>query len=110
MTRQDRRRDSSPIASETCLHDPGGLHACWVVRDDGSWWPWLLSPAGCDHNPCRCGCACRHCAPHEQLGYYPLFGLDLCGEPTTTGEPCRRWVGCADPCWQHRRPVPTTAA
>lgn len=85
MSHHDRRPASAPIATETCLHDPGGLHACWVVEDDGSWWPWLLSPNGCDHDPCRCGCPCPRCAPHEQLGAYPLPDLNLCGQPTTRG-------------------------
>jgi hypothetical protein len=99
MTHPNPNRPTAPHVSETCLGDPSGWHACWTVEDTGRWWPWLLRPDAASD----AGCSCVRCAPHEQLGMYPLPGLALCGAPTQHGAPCSRYVGGRGPCWQHQR-------
>lgn len=75
-----------------------------LVQHPGAPWMWLLSPTDGE-----VGCACRECAPHEQLGPLPakyaeqVGAAPRCGRATRSGSPCRRTVrkyGAA--CAQHR--------
>jgi hypothetical protein len=94
---------------ELCLGD--GWHAGTGVNDDGTVWPWLVSP---EPDPAN---RLQSWPEHELLGPLPWsferhFHLVnagswapeySCGAPTQSGRPCRSGVSApGGHCWHHR--------
>lgn len=91
---------------ELCLGD--GWHAGTGVNDDGTVWPWLVSP-----DPDAVGNQLRSWPAHELLGplpwvfernFHPTWAPEYsCGAPTRSGKPCRAGVNApGERCWHHR--------
>lgn len=109
---EDRRqadRTERALAFDVLELD-GGYVVAWCSNPDGTTALWLVAPdeapPGAPHT--ERGCACRTCAPHEDLGALPpeyrVRGFRCAAIAISTGQRCRSTVRHAGGfCGAHRR-------